>query len=136
MRERFLAIHMFAALNRGHSRNGVEMIGRRDQYSVDFLLHRIEHFAKIAKLFGIWEFLECPGSVAGIHVAKGDDIGIRGQSIDIGAPHAANTDGGKIGPFAWRRGTASGYQMAGHNQEGRYRCACGSEEISSAERLW
>jgi len=90
----------------------MKMIGSRHNYRVNILVRLIEHFAKIAILFGIRKFLERVGCAFRIHVAQGDDIAFFGDLIDIGFalstdPNASDIDsvtGGVSPPAAitWR----------------------------------
>ena len=88
MGQRLLAVDVLAAIDGGHRRHGVVVVGRADEDPVDILLHLVQHLAEIAELLGLGIPGQGLAGVTPIDVAQGDDVGAISclDGVDVGAP--------------------------------------------------
>ena len=94
MRERLLAVDVFAHLDGRHRCWGMRVIWRRHVNRVEAVAHCFEHLSPIDEGRGARRSLGSPGQVRGVDVAQSDDVDVRvtKELTKIRRPHAANSD--------------------------------------------
>ncbi len=124
------AVDVLAALDGGHRRHCVGMVGRADDDRVDLLVDLVEHLAEIAVLPGLGPLFEGGGGMAAaIDVAQRDDV-LAGEVVQIRSALPADADAGDTDLLAGRGLAALRNHMAGHDHHG---CRAGrrSYELST-----
>ena len=121
VRQRLFAINMFAHPHGPHGNDGVGVVGCAYNHGIDLLVHRIEHFAKIAMLLRIGELGETLGGVFGIHIAKSDHV-LAGAGFDVRPPLPADADPGNVELVIGGSRATQAKDIAGHDGNG---CHCG-----------
>jgi hypothetical protein len=91
MRQRLFAEHMLSASDCIHARYGMCMVRRGYRYRVDFVIHLIQHLAKIMIMFGPGILLKLTACTSHIHVAQCNYI-FSAAAADTGSPSPANAD--------------------------------------------
>ena len=91
--EGFLAVDVFAELDRPHGGQKMHVVRRRDRHCVDVAADRVEHPPKIAETLRAREPLAGLGGAGVVHVAQRDDVLGRAHR-DIGPALAADADAG------------------------------------------
>ncbi len=88
------------ACRHGHRDDGVGVVRRRDHHRVDALL-LLEHHAVVLVDLGLRVQRDGLRRVGAVDVAQGDDV-LALAGLQVGAPHAADADGGDVQLVAGR----------------------------------
>jgi len=99
VRQRLFTVHVFAALNRGHCRDGMKMVRGGYHHGIDLLLHLVEHFPEIAVLFRLRKLFERLRRATQIDIAEGNDVVARSHGVDVTRAHSSDTNSGNIDFF-------------------------------------
>ena len=95
LRQRLLAIDVFAQPHRAGFGDGVEMIRRGNVHGVNAPADLVKHGAKIPVKFRLRIFPELIGAMRAVHVAQGDDV-LAVAAIRVAGALAAGTDDGNV----------------------------------------
>ena len=124
------AVDVLAALDGGHGRHRVGMVGRGHHDRVDLLVELVKHLAEVAVLPGLGPFLEGGGgAAAAVDVAERDDV-LDAQAVQIVPSPAADADAGDAELLAGRGLAALRNRMARHDHT-RRRAGRGAYELSA-----
>ena len=107
LRERLLAVNMFAQAHGGDGSRAMHVIRRRDGNGVDRFAHLIEHFAPVAIKLGVvgptllrgavQQRLVFPIQRIGIDVAECDDVAAKSESaVGIAVTLSSHADAGDV----------------------------------------
>ena len=96
VRQRFLAIYMFAHRHGISSNDGMCMVGSSDDNGIDVLTHLIVHLTIVPILLRIGKLIEHTFRVAPVYVTKRHDIFRSLHMVDVGVSHTADTYGGNV----------------------------------------
>ena len=91
VRQRFLAVNMFAQSDGHRCCGGVRVVRRRDGHSVDVIGFLVEHLAEVSILGRLRVAIVHVRSAAGINVAKGHDV-LALAPVDIDLPLTTGAD--------------------------------------------
>ena len=98
VRQRLLAIDMFAKSHGHRRRRGVGVIGSGDRHRVDVFAFLLQHLTKVGVLGCLRMAVEHVRRLAGIHVTKRHDV-LAFAAVDVDLSFAAGTDRCDIEPF-------------------------------------
>src|SRR5699024_9409085 len=96
VRQRFLAIYMFAHRHGISSNDGMCMVGSSDDNGIDVLTHLIVHLTIVPILPRIGKLIEHTFRVAPVYVTKRHDIFRSLHMVDVGVSHTADTYGSNV----------------------------------------
>ena len=117
VRERFLAINVFAHLHRHQGCRRVHVIGRGNRDAVEVLAFLVEHHAEILEPFRLRIFFECARGVDFVHVAKGIDV-FAVRVLDVAGAFAPGSDAAKVEAAVGAEDGAAGDEGKGQNRAG------------------
>ena len=117
VRERFLAIDMFAGLHGGHGNQCVRVIRRGDKHRLNvFLL--VEHLAVVRVKLRVGVFLERMSRVIVVHITECHDV-LRLEGLQIRSAHPTDADAGDVDFLARRGLTCATQHVPGENGDRR-----------------
>ncbi len=131
VRKRLFAIDVLPALDGLHGREGMMMIGRRDDNSVD-LLHLVEHLAVIGELLRLGILLEDVARVVLIYVAKGNNV-LALHVAQVITALAADANAGDIKLLIRGGCPAQAQHTARHHQESGSGEGGATQELAAGE---
>ena len=110
VRERFLAIDMFAGADESQRNGRVHVVRHGDIDGINPVSLPGEHFAPVGVLPRAGQFPAGVREVIFIHVAKGDDLqpGMRLETFEVGAAHHAAHADASVAQLAVRRNSPDG----------------------------
>ena len=74
VRQRFLAIHMFAHVHGAHGNWRMHVIGRGYAHRVEFISQLVKHLAPIVEPLRLWKLRRVFFFAAAIHIAQRDNV--------------------------------------------------------------
>ncbi len=99
VRQRLLAIDVFAQPHGANTRGGMRMVGRADGHGVNLISHRVQQLAVIVKQLGVWELLGLLLQTMVVDVTERDNLAVAGGAVGVAGAFAADSDAGDVHPL-------------------------------------
>ena len=94
--QRLLAVHVLAHPHGRHGRDGVRVVGRRDDHGIQPRAQLVEQLAEVVVLLGLLVLLGLGVQPLLVDVAERDDPAVVGRLVRVAAPLAAHPDAGDV----------------------------------------